>query len=171
MNDVIEMLVNKGNTEEFDVFVCDHNMPTKQGMDFIKWLISEDVNVFYVLYSAGVNVHKNIIEECNSKGILFYDKTEQLSTLIEKLIMETANEPLSVPSTGRNTLSMEDLYSFIANDIIDDMEKVSGTDYQIRIGSKTYKPDDIIHELTNKTEFAFEYVKNYIEGLKFFNKK
>lgn len=171
IEEVIEMLVNKENSEGFDVFVCDHNMPARQGMDFINWLIAEDVNIFYVLYSAGVNVDINIRKECAAKGILFADKTEQISTLIEKLIRETANEPLLVPGRGINATSTDDLYYFIATDIIDDMEKVSDTDYQIRIGGKAYKPADIIHELRNKTEFAIEYVKNYIDGLKFFNKK
>lgn len=171
IEEAIDMLVKKGNLEEFDVFVCDHNMPARQGMDFINWLILEDVKVYYVLYSAGVNVDLNIRKECNNKGILFADKTEQLSTLIEKLIKETANEPLPVPAAGRNTQPMEDLYHFIANDIIEDMKKVSDTDYEIRIGGKSYKPADIIHELSNKTEFAIDYVKSYIDGLKFFNKK
>lgn len=170
-DDAFEKLVEYRNDEGFTVFVCDQNMPGKQGLDFIKLLIKEDVDVFFVLYSAGVNVNRSIREECACNGILFFDKTEQLSTLIEKLIREIVKESTLVPEKSVNTLSMDDLYYSIAKDIIEDMEKVSGTDYQIRVGSITYRPTYIINELKNRTPFALEYVMNYIEGLKFFNKK
>jgi hypothetical protein len=170
-DDAFERLVDYGNDEGFNVFVCDQNMPGKQGLDFIKWLIKEDVDVFYVLYSAGVNVNRSIIEECEGNGILFFDKTEQLSTLIEKLIRAIVKDSTQAPEKRINTFSMEDLYYSIAKDIIEDMEKVADTDYHIRVGNKTYKPVYIINELKNKTDFALEYVMNYVEGLKFFNKK
>jgi hypothetical protein len=93
-----------------------------------------------------------------------------LSTLLEKLIKTVVKELPQGSATMRNTLSMEKFYYALANDIIEDMKKVSGTDYRIRNGKKVYSPEDIIHELTHKTEFAFEYVMNYLEGLKFFKK-
>jgi hypothetical protein len=169
-DDVLNRLVDKNNVEGFNVFVCDQNMPGRQGLGFIT-LLKKDVKVFYVLYSAGVNVDKSIREECARMGILFFDKIEDLSTLLEKLIMEVLKTPVKVTAPVQKNLSMEKLYYALANDIIEDMKRVEGTDFEIRDGNKVYKPEDIIRELTHKTEFAFEYVMDYLEGLKFFNKK
>ncbi|MDI3321995.1 hypothetical protein [Pinibacter soli] len=154
----------ESENNDVDVFICDHNMPTRKGLDLIKYFKSGSANdLIYVLYTGAGNVNNEIRRECANNDILLFAKTEEFSTLIGQIVNK-ANKQSNNP--------MENLYFKLTSDMIRSLQNIANHDpsFRIQIGSRFLKPNELINELNNRTQLGFEYLESYIEGLKFFNR-
>jgi len=135
-NEVIEIL----KKENFDVFVCDHNMPVQMGFSLIKYLQTEDPDILYVLYTGAGNLDEDLKISCQMHDVLYFFKTEEFTTLIEQIINKLK---------GVEASSEDEIYLFISETLIKDLRRIEAIDPQFRmtIDDKTYTPEKIIAAL------------------------
>jgi CheY-like chemotaxis protein len=152
----------------YDVFVCDHNMPEKKGLELIlKYLKSENPNTIFVLYT-GID-SADLKNECKENDILFFVKSEQFETLlsriVKKLDMINAKEVVLDPQ--------QRFYQKIAKDLIHEMQEIEkfDPDFIIQIGEREFRPSRMIKEINSQSEYGMKFLDGYIEGLKFFKDK
>lgn len=156
-------LIEEGSSE-FKVFLCDHNMPQRKGLDFITKLLKPDFpDLLYVLYTGAGNLNDEIVSVCRNNDILFFEKTEEFNTLIAKIYKRISPEQNNVA---------EFFFRKVARELIADLEFVEKTDpdFVIIIGGKNYKPKEVITAISKRTKLGADYIDDYLEGLKFFNK-
>lgn len=159
---------------EYNIFVCDHNMPGKRGLDFILFVKKDLPDIIYVLYTGAGGVFPDVKQRCRENDILFFEKTGGFSTLVEKLLRQKSSsgkQPL------KKVVAMTNLAAFyqrVSKEIIDDMKAVEeeDPDFRLIVGGKSYSPSQIIQEISDPgSEFGYTYLCNYYEGLKLLNKK
>lgn len=150
--------------KHFNVFICDQHMPDKLGLTLILYLKDDYPNLLFVLYSGVGSLNKEAKDRCLKNKILYEEKTEQFSTLIEKIINRVNLEPKS---------PVEDLYDYFTKEIIEDMENLEKKDPECLIifGERELKPSQVIFEVKTKSKLGIFYVRNYFDGLKFFKGK
>jgi CheY-like chemotaxis protein len=163
-SEVMSLLIGSN----YDVFVCDHNMPENKGLELIiKYLKSENPNTIFVLYT-GID-SADLKNECKENDILFFVKSEQFETLlsriVKKLDMINAKEVLLDPQ--------QRFYQKIAKDLIHEMQEIEklDPDFIIQIGEREFRPSRMIKEINSQSEYGMKFLDGYIEGLKFFKDK
>ena len=163
------------DSEVYRVLVCDHNMPKQKGIDFIKYLRPEYPNLICCLYTGAGNINSDVLARCKQEDIHVFSKSDQFSTFIlsfiNKISRTNFSNNLNIPEEKLS--KMDNLYRQLADDLIADMKQIKDRDpdFRIHIGKKIYSAMDIVDELTHKTDFAFDYIHGYLNGLKFFKKK
>jgi CheY-like chemotaxis protein len=153
------------NDDGINCFIADHNMPEKKGLALIRYLKNDYPTLLYVLHTAGGNIDKTISDVCNDENIILSNKSEQFSTLIEKLF-----EKLSINIVADPLVTV---YKSVAADILDDLEALVKEDptFTITYDDINYTASQIKDEINGRTKFGVNYVLSYIEGLKFFTNK
>jgi CheY-like chemotaxis protein len=158
--------------QAFDVVICDYNMPEETGLKLIlQYFKNARPGLCYVIYTAVGNLTDEIRRVCNNEDILLFVKSETFSTLIGQIINkrffpEKQDTPIEMPPT-------EQLYYFLAEELIASLKNIQrfDPDFEIYAGTRVYKPEEMIRELQKRTLTGFDYIRSYIEGLKFFNRQ
>jgi CheY-like chemotaxis protein len=143
----------------FDVFVCDHNMPKQKGLQFITYYKSDHPDMIYVLHTGAGNMTDNLQEECRRHDIILSNKSESITTLIEKIIK----------AKGMKTNPIEVFYQAVIADVLRDLMAVRNDEsMSIVISNRSLKPADLINEIRLKSPIGVQFLINYFNGLKFF---
>src|ERR1039457_43320 len=71
-----EEAITKIKSGEYNVFVCDQNMPTQKGFELVTYLKLECPDVLFVLYTGAGNLEGDMIKKCKENEILFFEKSE-----------------------------------------------------------------------------------------------
>jgi len=167
-DELMEMISNQSSHTKgyrnFDILMCDQNMPGKwNGLGIIKHLLPNYPNIVYVLFTGVRQPLNDIKKECDKKGILHIIKTEEISTIMLKILN-------NMPTISRKRNDANDsLYKNICAEIIDDLKNIQQKDptYRVTIDSSIYKPSELISHLIDRTDIADSYVEDYFNGLKF----
>jgi CheY-like chemotaxis protein len=164
-----EAVIDALDGSNYDVFVCDHNMPEKKGLELIVSLLKpKNPNTVFVLYT-GANLGTDLKNECKDNDIIFFEKTEEFETLLARIVKKVG----MLNRKAEPYDPQKDLYLKIAKDLLIEMQEIEkiDPDFIIQIGEKEFRPSRMIKEINSQSEYGLKYLDAYFEGLKFFKDK
>lgn len=156
------------NEVHYDVFLCDHNMPERKGLELIVSLLKPHHNsCVYVLYT-GANISHELQIDCDKHQVLLFDKTEDFDVLLQRILRRLPMRNKEQEPTNK----LFESYKRIGADLIDEMRSIELSDpsFMYLIGDKEYRPGRLVKEIMSQTELGLMVLESYFEGLKFFKK-
>lgn len=153
----------------YNVIICDQNMPEKIGTEFYDYLKPILDNELFIIYSG--HADPELLNACYKRGIPHCLKTD-FDSLLEIIQRHFDELFRKAKKSGGNMTTAHEFHKAVLNFVLDDLKNLNKLDPEaiIQVLDQDFSPSELISELEkDNSEYSFEYLSNYFEGLTLLN--